>query len=86
MRTSELLAKVSMQPVSRAKNLGKIGWADGYMVVQFHGRPDLWIYGPDIPELKHDQILKNPYPDSLFHKAIREKFKAFKVPDAKSFV
>lgn len=74
MKTSELLAKVEMKPVSKARNLSRLGWADGYMVVQFAGRPDLWVYGPEIPELKRDQILANGWPDALFTKAIKNKY------------
>jgi hypothetical protein len=79
MKVPELLAKVEMRPVSKARNLREIGWADGYMVVRFWTGPSLWIYGPAIPEVKRDQILANPYPDSLFTKAIKNKFQCHHV-------
>lgn len=78
MKVYELIAKVSMHPVPKGRNLREVGWADGYLVVRFTG-PAMWIYGPQIPEVKRDQLLKNPFPDSLFQKSIKSKFKAFKV-------
>ena len=82
MKVSDLLAKATPQPVTRAKNLGTIAWVDGYLVVRFRGRPDQWVYGPAIPEQKFDQILANPFPDALFQKAIKAKYRAYKVPRA----
>ncbi len=67
MRTSELLAKVEMVPVSKARNLGEIGWADGYLVVRYKGRPTLYVYGPAIAEAERDKLLKVPYPDKLIN-------------------
>jgi hypothetical protein len=81
MKTSELIAKVTLQPVPKARNLGWIGWADGYLLVRFK-TSTLWVYGPNIPEVKRDQILANRYPDSLFTKAIKNKYQCFKVEHA----
>lgn len=77
MKASELFAKATMHPVPKGRNLKCVGWADGYLLVRF-SKPDLWVYGPDIPKLKCDQIVANPYPDSLFQKAIKNKYRAFK--------
>ena len=80
MKISELLAKATPQPVTRAKNLGTIAWVDGYMVVRFRGRDQLWVYGPDIPEVEKDKILRVPFPDRQFTQAVKSKYKAYKVP------
>jgi hypothetical protein len=79
MKTSELLAKVEMLPVHKARNLDSVGWADGYMVVKFRGRPDRWIYGPNIAEAERDKILRVPFPDSIFCKVIKANYQAFKI-------
>lgn len=79
MKVSEVLAKADMRPVPRAKNLGRIGWADGYMPVRFRGKPTIWIYGPDIPEAERDKILRVPFPDKLFSTNIRAKYRCHKV-------
>lgn len=66
MKVSELIAKADMRRVFRANNLAELGWADGYLVVRFRGRPTLYIYGPNIAECERDKVLANPYPDALF--------------------
>ena len=73
MKTSELLAKVEMLPVPKAKNLRAVGWADGYMVVQFWSSPQRWIYGPKIAEAELGKILRVPYPDALFQNNIKKR-------------
>ena len=81
MKVSELLAKATPQPVTRAKNLGTIAWVDGYLVVRFRGRPDHYVFGPNIAEAERDKILKNPYPDALFSK-LKSHWSCYKVPRA----
>lgn len=66
MKVSELLAKATMQPVPKARNLSHLGWADGYLLVRFKGRGTLYIYGPKVAEDTVDRLLKVPYPDKLF--------------------
>lgn len=82
MKTSEVIANAGMRVVPNAKNLFQVGWHAGYLVVEFRKGNSLWLFGPDVPELKRSQILANPYPDSLFHKAIKAKFNAFEVKRA----
>jgi hypothetical protein len=77
MRVPELLAKVEMRPVSKARNLREIGWADGYMVVRF--QTSTWIYGPNIAEVERDKLHRVPYPDKLFTTNIKNKYRAYKV-------
>ena len=79
MRVPELLAKVEMLPVPKARNLRAVGWADGYMVVRFWTGPTQWIYGPNIPEDERDKLLRVPYPDKIFDSNIKSKFRAYKV-------
>lgn len=79
MTTTEVVQRANLVPVPKARNLDCIGWHDGYMVVKFKRSLDLWIYGAGIPEVKRDQILANPYPDSLFDKAIKKKYRCHKV-------
>ena len=81
MKVSELLAKATPQPVTRAKNLGTIAWVDGYLLVKFRGRSTLYIFGPKIPECEFDKIMANPFPDKLFSTNIRAKYRSFKVPE-----
>lgn len=73
MKTSELLAKVEMKPVSRGRDLEKAGWADGYLVVKFRGKPAIYIYGAAIAEDQLHKILKVPFPDALLRQ-LRTKF------------
>lgn len=83
MKVSELLSSVAFQPVPKGRNLAQVGWAHGYLVVRFRGRSDvMWIYGPEIEEKRRDQLLANPFPDSLFQKAIKAKYRAYKVGHA----
>jgi hypothetical protein len=72
MKTSELLAKVEMLPIPKAKNLRAVGWADGYMVVRFRTGAALYIFGPSIAEVERDKLLRSPYPDGLWSK-LRKK-------------
>jgi hypothetical protein len=71
--------RFDLQEVPKGKNLHLIGWNAGYLLVQFRGKPDRWIYGPDIPQERFEQLLRVPYPDSLFSKVIRGKFKSHKI-------
>lgn len=82
MKTSEVIANAGMRVVTKGKNLFRVGWHAGYFVAEFRTGDSLFLYGPDVPELKRDQIYANPYPDALFEKAIKSKFKCFKVPRA----
>jgi hypothetical protein len=83
MKVSEILANANPQPVSRGRNLYKIGWYDGYLVVTFRGRDTIYIYGipgGEIPEVERDTLLRVPYPDNLFnnHKT-KNDWQCFKV-------
>jgi hypothetical protein len=78
MKVSEIFTNANMKPVPRAKNLDQIGYCDGYLLVRFKGKPTLWIYGPNISAVEVDKILANPFPDSLFYKVIRAKYRAHK--------
>ena len=71
--------KFDLQSVPKAKNLDRIGWSNGYVLVQFKGRPDRWIYGPAIPQDEVAKILRVPYPDKIFTTNIRNKYRAHKV-------
>ena len=82
MKVSELLSKATPQPVTRAKNLGTIAWVDGYNVVRFRGRPDQYVFGPNIAEVERDKLLRSPFPDKLFTQTIKGKFQCYKVPRA----
>lgn len=79
MKVSEIVINAEPHPVPKAKNLYRVGWHLGYMVVQFKGRKDLYIFGPDIPEAEQDKILKNPFPDRIFTTNIKNKYKCHKV-------
>ena len=71
--------KFDLKSVPKAKNLDRIGWSNGYVLVQFKGRPDRYIFGPAIPESEVDKVLKNPFPDRLFTVNIKNKFQCHKV-------
>ena len=73
--------KFDLKPVPKAKNLDLIGWTGGYMLVQIKGRPQQYVFGPNIPEAEEDKIIKNPYPDRLFQVNVRNKFKCHKIGD-----
>ena len=77
MKASELFARTTMHEVKKGRNVRWIGWCDGYILVRFQ-KPDLYIFGPDIPEGELSKILRVPYPDRQFQLAIRSKFRAFK--------
>ena len=79
MKLSELLDGMEMVSVTKARNLDCIGWKDGYLLVKFYGRPDRWIYGPNIPEAEKDKILRVPFPDKLFSTNIRNRYKSYKI-------
>ena len=71
--------KFDLQPVPKAKNLHLIGWTNGYVLVIFKGRPDRYIFGPQIPKELVDKVLANPFPDRLFHLTIQNKFQCKKI-------
>lgn len=73
--------KFDLQLVSKAHNLHFIGWTNGYVMVEFRGKPDRYIYGPDIPRSEVDKVLRNPYPDRIFETCIKRKYKCYKVGD-----
>ena len=79
MKVSEILANVSPQPLSKARNLSWVGWWNGYLVVCFRGRGTNYIFGPAIPEAEFDKIVKNPFPDRIFTTNIKNKYQCFKV-------
>ena len=80
MKASEILPNANLQPVSRGRNLYKIGWYDGYLVVTFRGRDTIYVYGPAIPEAERDTLLRVPYPDHLFcNHRDKQGWKCFKL-------
>jgi hypothetical protein len=82
MKVSELLAQAKPQRLPKARNLDRIDWIDGYLLVWFKSSPALWVYGPAIPEVEKDKLLRVPYPDKLFSTNIKAKYRAFKVDRA----
>lgn len=81
MKVSDLISRTVPQFVTKAHNLDRIGWCDGYLLVRFRGRSTLYIFGPNIPECEYDKIMANPFPDKLFSTNIRAKYRSFKVPE-----
>lgn len=79
MRVSEIIIGAGSTRVPKGRNLDRIGWFSGYLVVQFKGRSDRWIYGPDVPSEEMAKILRVPYPDSIFTTNIKNKFRCHKV-------
>ena len=73
--------KFDLKPVPKARNLDLIGWSEGYVLVQFKGRSQQWIYGPAIPEDEVAKVLRVPYPDKIFTLCIKNKFKCHKIGD-----
>ena len=71
--------KFDLQSVPKAKNLDRIGWSNGYVLVQFKGRPDRYIFGPAIPQTEVEKVIKNPFPDRLFTTNIKNKFQCKKL-------
>ncbi len=71
--------KFDLQPVPKAKNLHLIAWCDGYVLCQFKGRPDRYIFGPAIPQTEVEKVIKNPFPDRLFTTNIKNKFQCKKI-------
>ena len=71
--------KFDLQSVPKAKNLDRIGWSNGYVLVQFKGRPDRYIFGPAIPQTEVEKVIKNPWPDRIFQTCIKAKFQCHKV-------
>lgn len=84
MKISEVIANAGMRIVTKGKNLFRVGWHAGYFVAEFRRGEAMWVYGPDVEEKRKDQILANPYPDSLFEKTVKSKFQAFKVETCQS--
>jgi hypothetical protein len=81
MKVSEIIANANPQTVGRGRNLYKIGWYDGYLVVTFLGRDTIYIYGKEgggIAEVEQIKILANPYPDALFSR-LKKHWKFYKV-------
>lgn len=70
--------KFELRDLKKGKNLKRIAWTAGYMLVQFN-RPQQYIFGPEIPESEFTKILANPFPDSLFQKIIKSKYRCCKV-------
>jgi hypothetical protein len=70
--------KFELHDVKKGRNLKRIGWTAGYMLVQF-ARPQQYIFGPNIPEPELAKILANPFPDRLFTTNIKNKFRCHKV-------
>ena len=82
MKVSELLVKAPMVRVPKAHNLAEVSWVDGYMLVRFQFRGQLYCFGPDIPKEEYDKIMRVPFPDKIFVSAIKNKYKVYKVPSA----
>jgi hypothetical protein len=80
MKVSELLVKADWKRNPKARNLAEFAWVDGYMLVRFQLRGQLYVFGPEIPQNEEEKILKNPFPDRIFTTNIKNKFKCFKVP------
>jgi hypothetical protein len=51
----------------RGKNLRRVGWRDGFLTVQFRGRPTIYIYGPGVAREDCEKLFRVPYPDKLFN-------------------
>lgn len=73
--------KFDLKSVPKARNLDRIGWSNGYVLVQFKGRPDRYVFGPAIPDTEVEKVLRNPWPDALFYKVIQKKYKCHKLSD-----
>ncbi len=71
--------KFDLKSVPKAKNLDRIGWSNGYVLVQFKGRPDRYVFGPAIPDTEVEKVLKNPFPDRIFTTNIKNKFQCHKI-------
>ena len=71
--------KFDLEHVLKAKNLDLIGWSGGYVLVQFKGRPQQWLYGPDIAEDEVAKVLRVPYPDKIFTLCIKNRFKCHRI-------
>ena len=74
MKASELISRTVPKPVTKGRNLDQVGWCDGYLLVRFRGRSTLYIFGPAIPEVERDKLLRSPYPDRLFTTNIQNKY------------
>ncbi|MGA9668275.1 MAG: hypothetical protein WBQ94_03660 [Terracidiphilus sp.] len=67
-----------LQPVPKGNNLRAAGWTAGYMLVVFRSG-EKYLYGPEIEEEELKKILRVPYPDSQFTRAVKAKFKVHKL-------
>lgn len=79
MKVRELLENTKMHKVTRGTNIDLIGQHEGYVVVKFRSKDDMWIYGSDIPEGTAASILRVPFPDKHFTLKVKNPFKAYKV-------
>lgn len=71
--------KFTLEEVKRGRNLHLIGWTSGYLLVQFRGRSQQYIFGPAIPEEEKDKLLRSPYPDRLFQANIKGNYRCHKI-------
>ncbi len=58
---------------AKGRNLVLIGWLDGSMYATFASGPRLYKY-PHAPEEELAKILRNPFPDKIFHSNIKSKY------------
>lgn len=72
MKVSEIIAGSTLKPIARGRNLDRIGWFAGYLVVIFRGRPTRYIYGPNAEAAEVDKVASNPYPDALWSKLVKK--------------
>jgi len=65
--------KFDMQVVRKGRNIHRIGWNGGYLLVEFRGNTQQWLYGPNLPREEYDKLLRVPYPDKLFQTNVKSK-------------
>lgn len=80
MKVSQLLINAVWKRNPRARNLAEFAWVDGYLLVRFQLRGQLYVFGPNLDPEEESKLLKNPFPDRLFQTNIKSKCKCFKVP------
>ena len=71
--------RFTLEKVTKARNLELIGWNDGYVLAQFRGRSQQYVYGPQIPRAEVDKVLHVPFPDRQFKLAIQDKYQCKKL-------
>lgn len=56
----------------RRANLQSVGWEDHVLQCEFKGARRYMFGG--VPKEVHDKILRNPFPDAMFHRLVRGKY------------